>query len=45
VAEVRTEAAKAVKNIALKLQENQDYFTEFVDKILLFKSSNKFNLR
>lgn len=45
VAEVRIEAAKAVKNIIKNLKQNDDLFNEFVQKILLFRSSNKYNLR
>lgn len=45
VSEVRMEGAKAVRNIILKLHSDPDLFSEFVAKVLLFKQSNKYNLR
>lgn len=42
---MRIEAAKAVRNIILKLQEEEELFSEFLGKVLLFRASNKYNLR
>jgi hypothetical protein len=39
------EGAKAVRNIILKLHSEPELFSEFVAKVLLFKQSNKYNLR
>lgn len=45
MAEVRGEAAKAVRNIMVKLYEDEDLFNEFLAKVILFRTSNKYNLR
>eukprot|EP00347_Sterkiella_histriomuscorum_P006427 403352815 len=45
VAEVRKQAAQAIRNIALKLRESDELFNEFILKVVMFKQSNKFNLR
>lgn len=45
VAEVRIAGAKGIKTIILKMNENPTLFDEFLQKVLMFRKSNKYNLR
>lgn len=45
MAEVRLEGARCTKNLLLKISEDEDLFKDFITKILLFSTSNKYNLR
>jgi hypothetical protein len=45
VSDVRMEGAKSVRNIILKLHGDANLFSEFVTKVMLFKTSSKYNLR
>lgn len=45
VAEVRSEAAKAAKNLALKFKDMPEISAEFIKRIVELKSANKYYLR
>ena len=45
VAEVRNEAAKGAKNLALKFKDMPEIFGEFIKSIKELKSANKYYLR
>ena len=42
---MRWESSRASRNIATSLAEDEDLLEDFVRKAMLFKESNKFNLR